>query len=192
MRIIGGSARGKSLATFTGREIRPTPDRVREALFSILFSRFGSLEGLRVLDLFSGSGAMALEALSRGAERAVLVDEGNQAAELILQNIRGCRFEERALFLRSEVLGALPSLTARGPFDLVFLDPPYGRDLVPETIRVIARNGLLATGGVLSAEAGAGEVIPESISGLMRFDHRRYGTSAIHLFAHPESEDPSA
>jgi len=92
VRIIGGTMKGKKLATFSGRHIRPTPDRVREAIFSILFSRAGTLSGNSVLDLFSGTGAMALEALSRGAGRAVLIDQGAEAARLITENLRACEF----------------------------------------------------------------------------------------------------
>jgi len=88
MRIISGTARGRQLAPFSGKDIRPTPDRVREAIFSILTSQFGSFSGLKVLELFAGSGAQSLEALSRGANSAILVDSGSIAAKTITENIK--------------------------------------------------------------------------------------------------------
>lgn len=188
MRIISGSARGKQLAPLSGGDIRPTPDRVREALFSILVSRFGPLEGVRVLDLFSGSGAMALEALSRGAAEAVLVDQGAQAARVIPANIRACGMEKRATFIRGDVIKTLSRLAGGSPFDLVFLDPPYGKDLVPPVVAKIAEFGLLAAGGLVCAETNRLDEVPESIDPFLRIDQRLYGSTAIHLFSHSDEE----
>lgn len=187
VRIISGSARGKQLSPLSGGEIRPTPDRVREALFSMLVSRFGSIEGLRVLDLFAGSGALALEALSRGATAAVLIDQGAQAARIIPANIRACAVAERTTFIRSDVLKALPRL--RGSvFDLVFLDPPYGQGLVPPVLTAVAEFGLLAPDGLICAETDRHDEMPESVGPLVRIDQRHYGSTAVHLFSHTEAE----
>lgn len=188
MRIVSGSARGKRLATFTDNTVRPTPDRVREALFSILFSRLGPLEGKAVLDLFAGTGALALEALSRGARRAVLVDQGTEAARLIPTNLQTCRLQERATFLRSDVLQALPRLHRDGAFDLIFLDPPYGRGLVSQVVAAIDELGLLADGGLVCAEADRKDDVPDAVGGLCRVETRRYGTTAIHLFTQQPDE----
>jgi 16S rRNA (guanine(966)-N(2))-methyltransferase RsmD len=189
MRIIGGSARGRHLAPLRGSDIRPTPDRVREALFSILLSRCGSLAGLRVLDLFAGTGAMALEALSRGATSAVLVDEGAQSARLIPANLRLCGMEGRAAFLRTEVLAALPRLAKDAPFDLVFLDPPYRRGLALPVLEALAGLHLLRPGGVVCAETDRREQLPESAGTLVLFDRRDYGSTSIHLFSQPAAEE---
>jgi len=188
VRIISGTARGKRLAPLSGSDIRPTPDRVREALFSMLVSRLGTLSGLCVLDLFSGSGAMALEALSRGAASAVLVDQGNQAARVIPANIRACAFGSRAEFLRSDVHKTLAAMPDGRCFDLIFLDPPYGRDLIPPIVRLIAERGLLAPDGLLCAETDRRDELPESIGPLRRIDLRHYGSTSIHLFTYPEAE----
>jgi len=188
LRIISGTARGKRLAPISGSDIRPTPDRVREALFSILGSRFGSLAGLSVLDLFAGSGALALEALSRGAASAVLVDQGSQAAKLISANIRCCALENRAHFIRSDVLKALAATPEGRSFDLIFLDPPYGKDLVPPAVLLIAERSLLAPAGLLCAETDRGDKLPEVIGSLRRIDERHYGSTTIHLYTHPEAE----
>lgn len=186
MRVISGSAKGKRLAVFQGGTIRPTPDRVREALFSILYSRLGSLKGKKVLDLFSGTGAMALEALSRGCRRAILVDQSPQAARIIPANLKTCGFEERAAHVRADALQALPGLKVEGPFDLIFLDPPYGRDLVPKIVKSIVDLELLAPRGIVCAESARIDPVPEAVDGLVRVDERRYGSTSIHLFTFPE------
>ena len=188
VRVISGSAKGKRLAAFPGGTIRPTPDRVREALFSILFSRLGPLEGKTVLDLFAGTGAMALEALSRGCRRAVLVDQSQEAARIIPANLKTCGLEERVTHIRADVLQILPRLKNEGPFDLIFLDPPYGRDLVPKVIKSACDLELLAPRGVVCAESARDDAVPETIGELIRVDERRYGSTSIHLFTRPESE----
>lgn len=183
MRISGGTARGKLLATLSGLDIRPTPDKVRQALFNILRSRFGSLEELRVLDLFAGSGALAIEALSRGAKEAVLVDQGKQAASLIPKNLQDCRVADRARFLQRDVLAALPQLP--GPFDIIFLDPPYGQGLQQKTLTRIAEISLLAAGGVVCAESARNEELPENAGLLQRETTRFYGSTALHFYSLP-------
>lgn len=187
MRIIGGTARGRKLAGFRGRDIRPTSDRTREAVFSMLLSRCGSLQGAKILDLFAGTGAMALEALSRGARRAVMVDNGSEARRLIPANLKTCGFEDRAEFLLSDVLSALPRLRDRGPFALIFLDPPYAKGLAEPCIRTIAETGLLAGDGLLCVETAATEDITERHGNLALQARRRYGAAAIHLFAHEDT-----
>lgn len=187
MRIISGSARGKQLSPLLGVDIRPTPDRVREALFSALTSRFGSLSGLRVLDLFAGSGALGLEALSRGAAAAVLVDQGPQSARVIPANIQKCAMQEQATFIRSDVLKALPRLSG-SLFELVFLDPPYGQGLVPPVLTALGEFGLLAPDGLVCAETDCRDELSDTIGSFVRINQRRYGSTAVHLFSHPDAE----
>ncbi len=192
MRIISGAARGKQLATFKGGTIRPTPDRVREAVFSILTSRCGSLAGLTVLDLFAGTGAMALEALSRGASRAVLVDKDDQALALIAGNLKSCAMTGQAEVLRGAAPGVLDRLPPGRRFDLIFLDPPYGQGLVETTLQALGDRELLVPGGVVCAESGRHDQIPERIGKLRRYDLRRYGITAVHFFEHADREAPPA
>lgn len=182
VRIIAGTAKGRRLEDFTGRGIRPTPDRVREALFSALFSRVGSFDGYRVLDLFAGTGALGLEALSRGAAAAVLVDQGAQSARLLRANIQHCGFSQRAEVITGDVLTWVPRLLSRGPFDLVFLDPPYGRELVPATLERLTAPGLLGPEALVCAEAERQDPIPDQVGLLQRIASRNYGISAIHTF----------
>lgn len=181
MRIISGTVRGRQLAPFSGKDIRPTPDRVREALFSILTSRFGSFSGLNILELFAGSGAQSLEALSRGAKSATLVDSGKSAAEIITENIKRCRFESNTCFITQDVLQTLPQLTTSAPFDLILLDPPYKQNLLPQVIEKIERLNLLAESGIICAESSKNEVL-DDYGRLQITESRVYGSTRIHLY----------
>jgi len=147
VRIVAGKWRGRPIAAPAGQATRPTSDRTREALFSMLASRLGSFEGLAVADLFAGSGALGLEALSRGAARCTFVETDRGAIEAIRRNLA-------AFGAAAEVL-AVPAAKARlaGPLDLAFLDPPYGSGLAPAALAALP----LAAGGWASVETGRGE-----------------------------------
>jgi 16S rRNA (guanine966-N2)-methyltransferase len=152
MRIVGGSRGGRRLKPPPGRGIRPTPDRVREALFAILAPR---VPGARFLDLFAGTGANGLEALSRGAREAHFVEQSKAAVLLIRENIRRLDFESQC----SVTLGVLPSVLARlaagtPPFDIVFADPPYESELVERLLASPHLRPLLVPDGVLVVETG--------------------------------------
>lgn len=180
MRVIAGTSRGRRLAGFKGRDVRPTPDRVREALFSILQSRLGDFSKLRVLDLFSGSGALAIEALSRGAETACLVENSPVSGKVIRENLERCQLSDQAVVTIGDAFRTLLDFPPES-FDLIFLDPPYGRKLAERAISEISRQGLLHRNGTLCAETGADEILPEKIGRLQIFDQRRYGTVMIHF-----------
>jgi len=181
MRIISGSARGRQLAPFSGKDIRPTPDRVREAIFSILTSRFGSFHNLKVLELFAGSGAQSLEALSRGAKNALLIDSGSAAAKIIAENIKRCRFEATARFTKQDVIQALSQLPVSAGFDLILLDPPYNQNLLPQVLEKIEDLNLLAENGIICAETSRDEVLGDCEK-LKIIDSRVYGSTRIHLY----------
>ncbi len=143
MRIVSGKFRGKALLSPTDESIRPTADRTREAMFNILASRIGvHLDGLKVLDLFAGTGALGLEALSRGAQSAVFVDTGAEARGLIRDHIEAFGIAGIAKLLRRDATALGPAGTL-GPFDLVFLDPPYGKGLGERALASL-RDGQLA------------------------------------------------
>ena len=180
MRVIAGSLRGRRLTSFNGRDVRPTPDRVREALFSILQSRLDSFSNLRVLDLFSGSGALAIEALSRGAKTACLVENAPASERIIRENLEHCGLSEQAHIVNKDAFRALRDFPPES-FDLIFLDPPYGRNLAEKAILEISRQGVLKRDGTLCAETGADEILPEEIGHLQIFDKRRYGSVMIHF-----------
>jgi len=180
MRVIAGTSRGRRLVTFKGRDVRPTPDRVREALFSILQSRLGDFSDIKVLDLFSGSGALAIEALSRGAATACLVENAPASEKIIRENLERCQLTEKAKITTRDVFLALRDFSPES-FDLIFLDPPYGRNLAERAILEISQQRVLCSNGTLCAETGADEILPEIIGRLKIFDRRRYGSIMIHF-----------
>jgi len=148
VRIIAGQWRGRLLDAPPGQGTRPSADRVRETLFSMLTSRLGSFEGLRVADLFAGSGALGLEALSRGAAFAAFVETDSAAAAVIRRNVERLGAGERARILGGSAL-ALPS---SDPWDLVFADPPYAAGSGSAVVSAVERAGWLAPGGWMSVE----------------------------------------
>lgn len=185
MRVIAGSARGRRLAVFKGRDIRPTPDRVREALFSILQSKLGSFTELKILDLFAGSGALAIEALSRGAASACLVEKSPTSATIIRENLDRCQLSAKAEVIIRDAWQALNGFSA-GAFDLIFLDPPYGQGSTERALFELDRLSLLTENGILCAETAIDESLPEAVGRLQRIDQRRYGTIMINFYSYPE------
>lgn len=182
MRIISGRARGKKLVEFSGARVRPTADRVREALFSILISRLGTLNDCKVLDLYAGTGALALEALSRGAQSAIFIDAHPESNKIIQTNIDGCRMKDCTQILSGELPAALALIAKSGPFDLIFLDPPYAQGLAQTTLTRIAALELLSARGIIVVETEKGDVLPKQIGSLIQTDQRQYGVSAITTF----------
>ena len=150
MRIITGSARGIQLITLDGEEItRPTTDRVKEALFSMI--QF-DIEGRRVLDLFAGSGQLGLEALSRGAEKAVFTDTSRDAVDVILKNAAKTKLKEKCSVSAIDFKSYLKSAAGREKFDIIFLDPPYASDYMASSLEMIADGDLLAPNGTVVCE----------------------------------------
>jgi 16S rRNA (guanine966-N2)-methyltransferase len=155
MRIIAGEWRGRRLAAPAGMLTRPTADRTRETLFSMLASRIGSFDGLRVADLYAGSGALGLEALSRGAAHATFVEIDRAALKAIDANVTALGAAAR-ISMRSMSAAILPSAD---PFDLVFADPPYAPGSGTDVAAAVARAGWLATGGWMAIETHRGELV---------------------------------
>jgi len=187
MRIIAGTLRHRKLVAPPGSATRPTTDRVREALFSIL----GDLRGLTVLDCYAGTGALGLEALSRGADRAIFIEPARDAARAIEDNISTLGLRERATLVRSNVERAHGALTPLGPFDLVLSDPPWA--IAGEAARTVLSTtaGLLQPGALLVLGHRAREPVelPESTS-LALEQRRRWGDSGLSFFRYAET-DPS-
>ena len=154
MRIISGSARGTKLVTLEGDNTRPTLERVKEALFSMI--QF-EIANARVLDLFAGSGQLALEALSRGALEADAVDSSNEANRGIRQNIEKTRMGQKCRLWKMTSDAFLRASAGRRKYDLVFLDPPYAKGLIPDSLSAIHRNGMLADGAVIVCELSASD-----------------------------------
>lgn len=155
MRIIAGALRGRTLQAPEGIATRPTADRVRETLFSMLTSRIGSFEGLRIADLFAGSGALGLEALSRGAAFACFVENDRRALEAIRANIDKLGLDDRSQPLARSALALPPA----EPFDLIFADPPYAPQSGTAAAAELVRAGWVAGGGWVAVETAHGETV---------------------------------
>jgi 16S rRNA (guanine966-N2)-methyltransferase len=181
MRIVGGALRGRALAAPKSQAVRPTSDRLRESIFDILQHAYGEpMQGVAAVDLFAGTGALGLEALSRGAARALFVDDGAEARALLRQNIEALGLGGVTRVFRRDAtkLGAAP---AGERFALAFLDPPYGKDLAPRALAQLAQGGWLLPGALIVVEesANADLALPEGFAPL---DTRRYGDTQV-LFA---------
>lgn len=187
MRVIGGSRRGLRLAALPGRATRPTADRVKEALFNILAAR---VPGARVLDLFAGTGALGIEALSRGAASACFVERSPKAARVLRANVEKARFQAQACIVAGDVLRVLPRLAEEGAsFDLILIDPPYGRGLGVRSAASAAALGLLSPGGVVVIEHEAEEDMPDNIENLVKIRSARYGRTVLSFFRLGGAED---
>lgn len=178
-RIIGGTAGGRRLRTPAGETTRPTSDRVREALFSALEAELGSLAGLRFLDLYAGSGAVGLEAMSRGAGVLTSVESDRRTARLVQDNAGTLGFHEVEVL--SQPVGRVLSHQPRAPYDVVFADPPYPLDnaQVEEALGQLVTHEWLATGSVVVVERSARSVEPAWPRGLVRERERKYGETVL-------------
>ncbi|KQP32781.1 16S rRNA (guanine(966)-N(2))-methyltransferase RsmD [Methylobacterium sp. Leaf102] len=178
MRIVGGDQRGRRLATPKTEAIRPTSDRLREAVFNVLTHAYDdAVVGARVLDLFAGTGALSFEALSRGAAYALLVDEGAEARGLIRENIEAFGAEGRTRLFRRDATRLGPVGTS-GTFGLVFCDPPYGRDLAPAALASAASGGWLVPNALVVVEETASVTITLP-PGFRELERRVYGDTAV-------------
>ncbi|HEY5711358.1 MAG TPA: 16S rRNA (guanine(966)-N(2))-methyltransferase RsmD [Allosphingosinicella sp.] len=174
MRIIAGAWRGRAIEAPAGTATRPTSDRAREGLFSMLTSRIGSFEDLAVADLFAGTGAAGLEALSRGAARCTFVETDRAALEALRRNVAKLGAEDRA-----DVRALDATRFSGGPFHLVLLDPPYGSGLGGKAILNLIETGALAPGCLIALETGRAEEIV--IEGVEHVAERNYGKARILL-----------
>lgn len=177
MRVIAGTARGRRLKTPKGTSVRPTSDKVRGAIFSILLSQRRDLADAAVLDLFAGTGALGIEALSRGAARAVFVEKDARVATLIGENLALTGFTDVARVIRADAERL--DLAALGAFDLVFADPPYALVLESRALRGLAAT--LSEGGIAMVEHGI-DAPPPVPAGLEAFDAREYGDTGLTFY----------
>jgi len=181
LRIVGGRHRGRRIEVPPGEGVRPTSDRIREALFNVLMHQGWGPEGANpvlaatVLDVFAGSGALALEALSRGAARAFAFEQDRIAARQVQANARGLGEAGRLTLIEADALDPPP---ARAPANLIFLDPPYGRDLVAPALAALRRRGWIAPGAVLVVETDKAERLPP-LAGAERLAEKTYGKTRL-------------
>ena len=177
MRVITGTARGTKLLTPEGLHTRPTTDRVKEGLFSAI--QF-EIEGARVLDLFSGTGQLGIEALSRGAAYAVFTDNDEKAVRLVKENLKRAKLLDRAAVIRTDYLSYLRTTKER--FDLIFLDPPYKENFLEIAIRAISEIDILRNRGIIICEKTADRALANDFAGLTRIKEYRYGTTSVVLY----------
>ena len=177
MRVISGKARGVSLLTPKGEHTRPTADRVKEALFSII--QF-DLPGARVLDLFGGTGQLGIEALSRGAKSAVFVDCREDACRLIKENLKRTKFESDGTVIRSDYLQYLSRCKKK--FDIIILDPPYAEVFLENALKCITEIDILQSGGIIIAERPLGKDLPYDFPGYTRSRDYKYGKTLLTLY----------
>lgn len=177
MRVISGKARGVQLKTPEGMLTRPTADRVKEAMFSII--NF-DLPGAKVLDLFGGTGQLGIEALSRGAKSAVFVDAREEACKLIWENLKRTRLEGEGRVVRSDYLDYLDR--CREKFSVILLDPPYAETFLENSLNRIAEIDILESNGIIVTERPLGKELPWELEGYTRSRDYKYGKTLLTLY----------
>ena len=177
MRVITGKARGVALKTPDGMTTRPTTDRVKEALFSII--QF-EIPGANVLDLFGGTGQLGIEALSRGAKSCTFVDAGEPACRLIRENLKRTRLESEGKVIRSDYLAYLKR--CRESYNIIFLDPPYAEVFLETSLKCIAEIEILQSGGIIVAERPLGKDLPWEMEGFQRSRDYKYGNTLLTVY----------
>ena len=177
MRVITGKARGVTLKTPDGLQTRPTTDRVKEALFSII--NF-DIPGSRVLDLFGGTGQLGIEALSRGAKSAVFVDAGEPACRLIKENLKRTKLEADGKVVRSDYMAYLNR--CREQFDIIFLDPPYAEVFLENSLKRIAEIDILQSNGIIVTERPLGKELSWEMEGFTRSKDYKYGNTLLTIY----------
>ena len=175
MRVISGDAGGLPLKTLSGLDTRPTTDKVKGSIFNILYDK---IEGADVLDLFSGSGAMGIEALSRGAKSATLVDHSQKSAEIIRKNLEFTKLSASVVCRQADKF--LSDCSEK--YDIIFMDPPYFSSHITDCMKIIAEKNLLNGGGIIVAESDKQEVFPAEISSFILRDERFYGRVAVRFY----------
>ncbi len=191
MRVIGGTRKGRRLASFRCPSVRPTSDKVREAVFNVVergltLKKFEKFK--KVLDLFAGTGAMGIEALSRGSNEAVFVERDERAVSVIKKNLKTCEFEAHSRVLKSDVISSIRMLSrGREKFDLAFIDAPYGKSaLTVDTLRALAGGGVLEGGATVVCETSKRaeeiDVAGEGLEGLELVQKKTYGDTVVYFF----------
>ena len=177
MRVIAGTARGVQLKTPEGMQTRPTVDRVKEAMFSIIHF---DLPGAKVLDLFGGTGQLGIEALSRGAASATFVDQAEPACRLIKENLRRAKFENAGKVVRCDYMEYLSR--CREDYDIILLDPPYAEVFLENALKRITEIDILRSGGIIVTERPLGKELPWEFEGFTRSKDYKYGQILLTLY----------
>ena len=186
MRVVSGSAKGRPLKSVPGMGTRPTTDKVKEAIFSMIGPYF---DGGAVLDLFAGTGGLGIESLSRGMDKAVFIDTESKSIETVRANLKATGFSDQAEVFRNDAGRALKVLEKRGyAFDLVFLDPPYRMKNGETLMLEMATRGLLLPGALLVLEYDSGHAYPEDMEGFQHLRTAKYGETAVSIYTFEDIE----
>lgn len=186
MRIISGKARGRKLIPPATMETRPTLDRVKEAMFSMIL---GYIPGAVVIDVFAGTGSLGLEAASRGAKEVYLVDKSPITFPLLKENVENLKFSDFCFPLNMDSYEALRSLAIKDKiFDLIFIDPPYCKEMIPEAMKIIKENNLLQKGGLIVTKIDTIEEIYEGYENITLTQSRKYGNTTVCFYKYKADE----
>lgn len=178
MRVVAGKAKGTQLKTIPSNDTRPTKDMVKEALFSILY---GKVQDSYFLDLFAGSGAVGIEALSRGASKAYFSDSNIACVKVIDFNIQKTHFESSSIVLHGDYKKTIEKIK-NTKFDIVFIDPPYNKGMGLEAIELLISNDMISTDGIIVYETDEVENIPDSIKNYERYNYKKYGRNILNFY----------
>jgi 16S rRNA (guanine966-N2)-methyltransferase len=180
LRVIAGSAKGHKLKTIKGLTTRPTSGRVKESLFNIIA---GHLDHAEVLDVFAGTGSLGIEALSRGAEKAVFFDKSTECCNLIKENLAHTKLAENAEVYTADFASGIGKLHAQGrKFDLILLDPPYNKNFIQDTLKILINNDIIRDDGIIVAEHSLTDNLPAVSGRLEAIDSRKYGDTVLTIY----------
>lgn len=175
MRVITGTARGRRLRTLEGLDVRPTTEKVKEAVFSMIHFE---VQEARFLDLFAGSGQMGIEALSRGAREAVFVDSARKSIEVIKENLQAVDLAKNAVVLNTDAFSFLNMSTQ--PFDIAYLDPPYNKQMIDRLLPILSEK--MTKHGIIIAESGSDEELPQTAGEFVIYKVYRYGKISVTVY----------
>lgn len=178
MRIISGKYKGHQLASFQAGHIRPTTDRVKESMFNILMN---DIEGARVLDLFSGTGSLGLEALSRGAREVTFVEKNKSSIDILRKNLAKLKVTEPYQIIQKDVLSFLKSFKG-DPFDIIFADPPFTEEMAHDVMLGASQSQIFQPSTIMLIESGRREKIEDDYETLIRYDVREFGDKFLSFF----------
>jgi 16S rRNA (guanine966-N2)-methyltransferase len=184
LRVISGMAKGHKLKTLKGNSTRPTSDRVKESLFNIISPYIMDND---VLDLFAGTGSLGIEALSRGARFAAFVDKSTACASVIKENLEHTKFLDKSLVITGEVESSLLRLSREGrKFGIIFVDPPYNKEFIGQTLNSILQNNIMKPDGIVVAERDIEDEIPEEMGSLKLVRNQKYGDTILSFYKFEE------
>jgi len=182
MRVTAGTLKNRKIKSREGRETRPTLERIKEAIFSIIGDK---IVDAKFLDLYSGTGNIAIEALSRGAKRAVMIEQDKEALRIIIDNIDTLGLTNVSRAYKNDVSRAIEILGRKNEkFDIIFLDPPYKENISISTIEKVSENNILAEGGIIISEHSIYEKMPEKIGNFVKYDERNYNKKIVTFYCY--------